>query len=73
MLAVVFVTWFLIAPHSRLENAVIILATVPLAAVVYSVSLRFLGAFRPQDFQVLERLLPKPISRLAILARKLFV
>ena len=73
MVAVVFFTWLLIAPHARLEDAITILATVPLAALVYSVSLRLLGAFKEQDFLLLERLLPKPISRLAILARKLLV
>ena len=73
MMAVVFATWLLAAPHGRLESAAVILAMVPLAAFVYSVSLKFLGAFKEQDFQLLERLLPKSISRLAVLARKLLV
>jgi O-antigen/teichoic acid export membrane protein len=73
MMAAIIATSLLVAPHARLESAAVILATVPLAALVYLVSLRFLGAFKEQDFQLLERLLPRPISRLAILARKLLV
>jgi len=73
MMAVVFAASLLAAPHARPESAAVILATVPLAALVYSVSLKSLGAFKEQDFQLLERLLPKPFSRLAILARKLLV
>ena len=75
MMAAVSAAEFIFAPslHTRLEDVAFSVATVPFAALVYVVSLRLLGAFREDDFRLLERVLPKPVARLADLAREVLL